>query len=57
VFSKGAVTIHSATRLEDAGSDHLPVLIEFSLQSDGRQPEDEHQSALAANAQLGNTGG
>ncbi|TIX39650.1 MAG: AP endonuclease, partial [Mesorhizobium sp.] len=31
VFSKGGVTIHSATRLEETGSDHLPVLVEFSL--------------------------
>ncbi|TIQ34329.1 MAG: AP endonuclease [Mesorhizobium sp.] len=57
VFSKGAVTIHSATRLEDDGSDHLPVLVEFSLRPDDRAPEDEHESALAANAQLGKTGG
>lgn len=49
VFSKGGVTILSSTRLEDDGSDHLPVLVEFSLQPDGREPEDEHQSALAAN--------
>lgn len=50
VFSKGGVTILSSTRLEDDGSDHLPVLVEFSLQpDDGRKPEDEHQSALAAN--------
>ncbi|MDG4880257.1 endonuclease/exonuclease/phosphatase family protein [Mesorhizobium sp. WSM4884] len=56
VFSKGGVTIHSATRLEDDGSDHLPVLVEFSLRPDDRAPEDEHESALAANAQLGKTG-
>ncbi|AZO75735.1 MULTISPECIES: endonuclease/exonuclease/phosphatase family protein [unclassified Mesorhizobium] len=49
VFSKGGVTILSSRRLEDDGSDHLPVLVEFSLQPDGRKPEDEHQSALAAN--------
>lgn len=57
VFSKGEVTIHSATRLEDDGSDHLPVLVEFSLRPDDRAPENEHESALAANAQLGKTGG
>ncbi|WFP79444.1 endonuclease/exonuclease/phosphatase family protein [Mesorhizobium sp. WSM4906] len=56
VFSKGGVTIHSATRLEDDGSDHLPVLVEFSLRPDDRAPGDEHESALAANAQLGKTG-
>ena len=48
VFSKGDVTIHSARRLEDAGSDHLPVLVEFSLRPDDKDPEDKHQSALAA---------
>lgn len=49
VFSKGAVTIHSARRLEDTGSDHLPVLVEFSLRPDDKDPEDGHKSALAAN--------
>ncbi|RRI06020.1 AP endonuclease [Mesorhizobium tamadayense] len=48
VFSKGGVTIHSATRLEDDGSDHLPVLVEFSLRPDDREPQDEHESALAS---------
>ncbi|TGR60157.1 AP endonuclease, partial [bacterium M00.F.Ca.ET.194.01.1.1] len=48
VFSKGGVTIHSATRLEDAGSDHLPVLVEFSLRPDDRRPKDEHETALAS---------
>lgn len=50
VFSKGGVTILSSTRLEGDGSDHLPVLVEFSLRPDGRAPGDEHESALAANA-------
>ena len=49
VFSKGAVTILSSARLEDTGSDHLPVLVEFTLQPDSNAPEDEHRSALAAN--------
>ena len=49
VFSKGAVTILSSARLEDTGSDHLPVLVEFTLQPDSSAPEDEHRSALAAN--------
>lgn len=30
-MAKGRVRIHSATRLEPVGSDHLPVLVEFSL--------------------------
>jgi endonuclease/exonuclease/phosphatase (EEP) superfamily protein YafD len=31
VFAKGNVVIHSAKVQADAGSDHLPVLVEFSL--------------------------
>ncbi|RUW82091.1 endonuclease/exonuclease/phosphatase family protein [Mesorhizobium sp. M1E.F.Ca.ET.063.01.1.1] len=57
VFSKGGVTIHSATRLEDTGSDHLPVLVEFSLRSDDRGPKDEHETALASLVRLGKTPG
>lgn len=49
VFSKGGVTILSSARLEDIGSDHLPVLVEFTLPTDSNAPEDEHKSALAAN--------
>jgi endonuclease/exonuclease/phosphatase (EEP) superfamily protein YafD len=48
VFSKGGVTIHAAARLEDTGSDHLPVLVEFSLQPGDKPPQDEHETALAA---------
>jgi endonuclease/exonuclease/phosphatase (EEP) superfamily protein YafD len=48
VFSKGGVSILSSTRLEDTGSDHLPVLVEFTLRPSDK-PEDEHESALAAN--------
>ncbi|CAN7439995.1 endonuclease/exonuclease/phosphatase family protein [Mesorhizobium amorphae] len=46
VFSKGAVVIHSASRLEDTGSDHLPIMVEFSLRPDDKKP-DEHETALA----------
>ena len=49
VFRKGGVTILSSARLEDTGSDHLPVLVEFTLRPDDNAPEDEHRSALAAN--------
>ena len=31
VFAKGDVVVHSARTLEAVGSDHLPVLVEFSL--------------------------
>jgi hypothetical protein len=47
VFSKGGVAILSSARLEDTGSDHLPVLVEFTLRPEA--PDDEHKSALAAN--------
>ncbi|KUM24267.1 AP endonuclease [Mesorhizobium loti] len=57
VFSKGAVTIRSATRLEDTGSDHLPVLVEFSLRPDDREPKEEHETALASLVRLGKTPG
>lgn len=40
-FAKGAVTIHSAVTLDAVGSDHLPILLELSL-----EPEhDEYQAA------------
>jgi endonuclease/exonuclease/phosphatase (EEP) superfamily protein YafD len=48
VFSKGAVLIHSAKRLENTGSDHLPVLVEFSLRPQPGQPEDGHETATAS---------
>ncbi|RWC32586.1 MAG: AP endonuclease [Mesorhizobium sp.] len=57
VFSKGGVTIHSATRLEDTGSDHLPVIVEFSLRLERQKPVDEHETATAAIAQTGRTPG
>ena len=31
IFAKGRVTVHSARVVEDVGSDHAPVLVEFSL--------------------------
>ncbi|MER9301598.1 endonuclease/exonuclease/phosphatase family protein [Mesorhizobium sp. M0293] len=57
VFSKGGVTIHSATRLEDTGSDHLPVMVEFSLRLAQQKPVDEHETATAAIVQTGKTPG
>jgi endonuclease/exonuclease/phosphatase (EEP) superfamily protein YafD len=47
VFSKGSVLIHSATRLENTGSDHLPVMVEFSLKREAQKPVDEQESATA----------
>ncbi len=48
VFSKGAVLIHSATRLGPTGSDHLPIMVDFSLRPEPHQPEDEDATALAS---------
>lgn len=48
VFSKGGVTIHSATRLEDTGSDHLPVMVEFSLRLNGQKPVDGPETATVS---------
>lgn len=48
VFSKGAVLIHSAARLEDTGSDHLPVMVGFSLRPEPGQPDNGHETATAS---------
>ena len=45
VFAKGGVIVHSARTLEPAGSDHLPVLVEFSLLP--MEPRHEDQTATA----------
>ena len=45
VFAKGDVAILSAKTLEAVGSDHLPVLVEFSLL--GGKPEDDAVTATA----------
>ncbi|UVC19126.1 AP endonuclease [Mesorhizobium onobrychidis] len=55
VFSKGAVLIHSVSRLEDTGSDHLPVMVEFSLRPEEKKPVDEHETATASVRQNGRT--
>ncbi|QDC03047.1 endonuclease/exonuclease/phosphatase family protein [Mesorhizobium sp. 8] len=59
VFSKGGVTIHSAKKLAPAGSDHLPILVEFSVRP--RKPQDENQTATVSaeperTARLGGNG-
>lgn len=48
VFSKGGLTILSSTRLEDTGSDHLPVLVEFTLRPQEQKPFDEHETATVS---------
>jgi endonuclease/exonuclease/phosphatase (EEP) superfamily protein YafD len=51
VFSKGAVTILSSARLEDTGSDHLPVMVEFSLRPNNpSRPATTQLSASAPNS-------
>jgi endonuclease/exonuclease/phosphatase (EEP) superfamily protein YafD len=55
VFSKGAVLIHSVSRLEDTGSDHLPVMVEFSLKPAGKKPVDDQETATASVKQNGDT--
>ncbi|CCV12614.1 Endonuclease/exonuclease/phosphatase [Mesorhizobium sp. STM 4661] len=55
VFSKGAVLIHSASRLEDTGSDHLPVMVEFSLRPEEKKPVDEDETATASATQSSKT--
>lgn len=46
VFSKGGVAIHSARKLAPAGSDHLPILVEFSVRQ--KAPQDENKTATAS---------
>lgn len=48
VFAKGDVVVHSVGTLEVVGSDHLPVLVEFSLKT----AEPESEDALTATASL-----
>jgi endonuclease/exonuclease/phosphatase (EEP) superfamily protein YafD len=50
VFSKGAVVIHSGRKMAPAGSDHLPILVEFSLKPQPPEPQDEAETATAAAA-------
>ncbi|ESW65179.1 endonuclease [Mesorhizobium sp. LNJC372A00] len=48
VFSKGGVTILSSTQMEETGSDHLPVMVEFSLMRDETKPVDEDSTATVS---------
>ena len=40
IFAKGEVAVRSVNRLEAVGSDHLPVLVEFSLETAEPEAED-----------------
>lgn len=46
VFQRG-VTIHNARTLEAVGSDHLPVLVEFSLPLRNPKPDEDAETATA----------
>ena len=46
IFSKGDVVVHSVSTLEAVGSDHLPVLVEFSLKS--AEPDTEEPQTTTA---------
>ncbi|MDQ0332205.1 MULTISPECIES: endonuclease/exonuclease/phosphatase family protein [Phyllobacteriaceae] len=48
VLYKGAVVVHSATLLEDTGSDHRPVLVEFSLKPAAAEPEGGPKTATVS---------
>lgn len=50
VMHKGNVVVHSARALAEAGSDHLPVLVEFSLKPSPAGPEDGAETSLAKSA-------
>jgi len=41
LFTKGDIVVRSVRTLEPAGSDHLPLLLEFSLKAGEPVPEDE----------------
>lgn len=46
VFRKGAVTVHSVSAQEDVGSDHAPLLVEFSLAPAGTPAIEESTTVL-----------
>lgn len=48
VLRKGDVLVNSARALGEAGSDHLPVLVEFSFKAPPPRPEEEAETSTAA---------
>lgn len=52
VFSKGDILIHSVKRMENVGSDHLPLLVEFSIKPKNDRPDDENDTATVSAEQL-----
>lgn len=55
IFSKGEIAILSAKTLESVGSDHLPVLVEFSLTGDGPEKEPERATVATESPRPGNS--
>jgi endonuclease/exonuclease/phosphatase (EEP) superfamily protein YafD len=53
VFWKGRIVLRSVARQENVGSDHLPVLVEFSLPTRPDDAEDTVATALAAETDPG----
>jgi endonuclease/exonuclease/phosphatase (EEP) superfamily protein YafD len=52
VFAKGDVRVHAVTRAEPVGSDHLPLLVDFSVAPPARPPADEPATDVAAAQRL-----
>ena len=48
VFARGAIAIHAIGQEEPVGSDHAPLLVEFSLKAGTRPPSDDSETAMAA---------
>ncbi len=48
VFSKGGVTVRSMRKLAPAGSDHLPILVEFSVPAKKQQDDSKTATASAS---------
>ncbi|WP_269932262.1 endonuclease/exonuclease/phosphatase family protein [Aminobacter sp. HY435] len=46
VMAKGDVTVHSVTMGDDAGSDHRPLLVEFSFRDAGSHTEDSESQTV-----------
>jgi endonuclease/exonuclease/phosphatase (EEP) superfamily protein YafD len=47
VLAKGDVLVHAVTMGEDAGSDHRPLLVEFSFRDTATHPEDSETETVA----------
>lgn len=50
VFSKGGIVVNSIQTLTSTGSDHLPVLVEFSIKQQAPKPGEPETATANANA-------